>query len=159
MAQVRFAALALFAATLAVPAVARADLGVGVFVGQPTGLDLKIGLERRTALDVVIGWDRLNDGRVDYAHATFLANLGVARGRSVLVPLRVGVGVAAFDGAGGFGDEVNLAVRAPIELGLRFRRTPIEIYGELALKLTLVDGNDDHDDVDGDGGIGLRVYF
>jgi hypothetical protein len=44
MAQVRFAALALFAATLAVPAVARADLGVGVFVGQPTGLDLKIGL-------------------------------------------------------------------------------------------------------------------
>lgn len=160
MTPARLASLAVIvgASVAAVPA-ARADLGVGVFVGQPTGLDLKIGLERRTALDVVIGWDRLNDGRVDYAHATFLANLGVARGRSVLVPLRIGVGVAAYDGAGDFGDEVNLAVRAPIELGLRFRRTPIEIYVELALKLTLLDGNDNDDDVDGDGGIGLRVYF
>lgn len=156
----RRASLTLLVAVLAAtPAVARADLGVGLFVGQPTGLDLKIGLERRTALDVVIGWDRLNDGRVDYAHATFLANLGVARGRSVLVPFRIGVGVAVFDGAGAFGDEVNVAVRAPIELGLRFRRTPVELYGELALTLTLIDGNDNHDDVDGDGGVGLRVYF
>lgn len=156
----RCASLTLLVAALAAtPAVARADLGVGLFVGQPTGLDLKIGLERRTALDVVIGWDRLDEGRVDYAHATFLANLGVARGRSVLVPFRVGVGVAVFDGAGAFGDEVNVAVRAPIELGLRFRRTPVELYGELALKLTLIDGNDDHSDVDGDGGVGLRVYF
>ena len=156
MAQVRCASLVVFTAVgAAAPAAARADLGVGVFVGQPTGLDVKIGLERRTALDVVIGWDRLDDGRVDYAHATFLANLGVARGRSVLVPFRIGVGVAAYDGAGAFGDEVNLAVRAPIELGLRFRRTPIELYGELAIKLTLVDG----DDVDGDGGVGVRVYF
>lgn len=138
---------------------ARADLGVGVFVGQPTGLDVKIGLERRTALDVVIGWDRLDDGRRGYVHATFLANLAVARGRSVRVPLRLGVGGAVYDGGGDLGDETNVAVRAPIELGLLFRRTPLELYGELALKLTLVDGGADDEAIDGDGGVGLRVYF
>ena len=75
------ALLVVIAALAAAPAAARADLGVGVFVGEPTGVDVKLGLARRTALDVVVGWDRLAEGRVGYAHATFLANLGVARGR------------------------------------------------------------------------------
>jgi hypothetical protein len=138
---------------------ARADLGVGVFLGRPTGLDVKIGLERRTALDVVVGWDRLDDGRRGYVHATFLANLATARGRSVLVPFRLGVGVAAIGGGGGFDDELNLAVRAPLELALRFRKTPVEIFGELAVELVLVDGNDNEDAVDVTGGGGLRFYF
>jgi hypothetical protein len=151
----RASVLLVIGALAATPAAARADLGVGVFVGEPTGVDVKVGLARRTALDVVIGWDRLAEGRVGYAHATFLANLGVARGRSVLVPLRLGVGVAVDD----LGDEVDVAVRAPIELALRFRRTPIELYGELALKLTLLDGGAADDQIDGDGGLGLRLYF
>ncbi len=47
-------------------------------------------------------------------------------------------------------------MRVPLELGLRFTRTPLEIYFEVALLITLIDGNDD---VDGQGGLGLRFYF
>jgi hypothetical protein len=42
---------------------------------------------------------------------------------------------------------------------LRFRRTPVEIYGEIALKLTFIDEDNDHRTVDLDGGIGIRFYF
>lgn len=147
-------------AVLAAPQVVRADIGVGVFIGEPTGLDLKIGLERRTALDIVIGWDRLNDNRADYAHATFLANLATLGNRrsNLRVPIRLGVGAAVYD-AGDLADEINVAVRAPLELALYFRKSSLEVYGEIALRLTLVDDNDNNDDVQGDGGIGLRVYF
>jgi hypothetical protein len=140
---------------------ARAEVGVGLFVGQPTGLDVKLDLQRKTALDFVIGWNDFDDdrGRDGYAHLTFLVNLANVRGRSVLVPFRLGVGGAVFDDNRDFGDDINIAVRAPFEVGIRFRRTPLEIYGELALVVVLIDENDNHDDIDADGGIGLRVYF
>ena len=139
---------------------ARAEIGIGLFVGQPTGLDLKLDLQRKTALDIVAGWkgfeDRNHDG---YAHLTFLVNLGNARGRSIVVPFRLGIGGAVWDRGGDFGDDINVAVRAPFEVGIRFRRTPLEIYGEVALVLVLLDENDNEDNVDADGGVGLRVYF
>jgi hypothetical protein len=83
----------------------------------------------------------------------------VAHGDSVLVPLRLGVGVAIFDDRGRFDDDLNLAARVPFEIGLRFRRTPLEIYFEVALKVTFLDEYDDHETVDLDGGIGLRFYL
>ncbi|KAB2897612.1 MAG: hypothetical protein F9K40_12595 [Kofleriaceae bacterium] len=139
---------------------ARAEVGVGLFVGQPTGIDLKLDLQRKTALDIVAGWkDFDDDGRDGYAHLTFLVNLGNARGRSVVVPFRLGIGGAVWDRGGDFGDDVNIAVRAPFQVGIRFRRTPLEIYGEVALVLVFIDENDNEDNVDADGGIGLRVYF
>ena len=153
---------AVMVAVLAMPArPAQADIGVGIFLGQPTGLDVKIDLQRRSALDLVFGWDDFDDdrGRDGYAHLTYLINLGTARGRSVLVPFRLGIGGVVYGGGGDFGDEINVGVRAPFEVGLRFRRTPLEIYGEVAVKLTLLDDNDNNDNVDADGGIGLRVYF
>lgn len=139
---------------------AQAEVGVGIFLGQPTGLDVKIGLQRRSALDIVVGWDDFDDdrGRDGYAHVTYLINLGVARGSSVLIPFRLGIGGAVY-GSGNEFDEVNLAVRAPFEVGFRFRRTPLEIYLEAAIKLTVLDDNDNNDNIDGDGGVGLRVYF
>ncbi|MEO8551251.1 MAG: hypothetical protein ABI678_14815 [Kofleriaceae bacterium] len=89
---------------------------------------------------------------------TYLATLGVAHGRAVSVPFRLGIGAAVYDD-GSFDNGVNVAVRAPLEIGLKFHNAPIELYGEVALKLTLIDANDNNDDVDLDGGIGFRVYF
>jgi hypothetical protein len=152
---------ALVAAVIACAAgTAHADQGVGIglFVGEPTGLDLKLGLGFRSNLDIVIGWDTYKDGRNAYGHVTYLATLGVAHGNAVSVPFRLGIGGAVYDD-GSFDNGVNFAVRAPLEIGLKFRNAPIELYGEIALKLTLIDDNNNNDDVDLDGGIGFRVYF
>jgi hypothetical protein len=144
------------------PTAARAEVGIGLFVGEPTGLDVKLDLARRSALDIVLGvyshYDRFND-ESGYGHLTYLVQPLVAHGDSVLVPLRVGIGVAIFDDHGRWDDDLNIAARVPFEVGLRFRNTPLEIYFEIALKMTFVDEDNDHPFVDLDGGLGLRFYL
>ena len=145
------------------PAPARADVGIGAFLGEPTGLDVKLGLSGRSSLDLLLGWyshwrnENFDNGA--YFHATYLVTPVVGHGRSVMVPLRLGIGAAIFDDGGRFNDDLNLAARFPLQVGLMFRSTPLEIYGEVALKLTVIDTNNDHPTVDLDGGIGIRFYF
>lgn len=139
---------------------AHAEVGLGLFIGEPFGLDLKFDLQRRSALDLLLGATTFRDGRANYGHLTYLITPIVGRGRSVLVPLRLGIGGAFYDGGGDFADEVNLAVRAPLQVGLRFRSSPLELYGEIALKVTFYDEYDNNGDaLDLDGGIGLRVML
>ena len=130
---------------------ARADFGLGLFLGEPTGLDLKIGLGNRSALDIVLGFTTFSDGRGGYGHLTYLVTPLVAQGDAVTVPLRVGIGGAVF----GPSDDLHVEVRAPFEIGLRLRRTPLEFYGEITLALVFVDPVD----LDVQGGLGFRVYF
>jgi hypothetical protein len=141
-----------------VSAPARADVGVGLFVGNPVGLDLKIDLHRRSSLDLVFGWTQIRDATDEYFHLTYLVTPVVGHGDSVLIPLRIGLGAAVYDD-GPFFDSFNLAVRVPVELGFRFRRTPLEIYGELALEVTFVDDNDNNNTVDVQGGVGIRFFL
>lgn len=143
---------------LAIAAPARADVGLGVFVGEPTGIDLKLGLSSRSGLDLLIGWDTYHDNHDHYGHLTYLITPFVGVGDAILVPLRLGIGGAIYDD-GDFNRGTNVAVRLPAQIGLRFRRTPIEIYGEVALKITFIDENDNNDTVDLDGGMGIRFYF
>jgi len=132
---------------------ARAEsIGLGAFLGEPTGLDIKIDLQRRSALDIVLGATSLRNNRVSYGHLTYLYRFAMPRGRSIVVPLRIGIGGALY---GVTEDTTAFAARVPFELGLRFRRTPLEIYGEIALVVQLIDSVE----TDVDGGIGLRIYF
>ena len=143
---------------IAAPSSARADLGIGIFVGEPLGLDLKIDLQRRQALDIVLGVSSIRDGGRDYSygHLTYMVTPFVGRGRTVLVPVRFGIGAAM---AGLVEGDVNIAARAPFEVALLFRRAPMEIYGQVALVLRLVRENENADLLDTDGGVGLRIYF
>jgi hypothetical protein len=142
----------------ALPTAARADFGIGLFLGEPTGLDVKIGIGPKSGLDIVVGEVsyRENRGRdVDYGHLTYLLTPFIGHGRSFVVPLRLGIGGAVM-GVVDDDTDTKFAVRAPFELGLRFRSVALEIYGEIAVKYTFdVPG----DNTDIDGGIGLRFYF
>jgi hypothetical protein len=141
---------------------ARADVGIGAFVGRPTGLDVKLGLARRSSLDILVGWYSDYLHCVDcgaYGHVTYLLTPVVGQGQSVNVPLRIGIGGAIYDTSGRFNDDLHLAARFPLEIALAFRRTPLEIYFELALKVTFFQDRRDTDTVNLDGGIGLRFYF
>src|SRR5688572_23815159 len=85
----------------AVPAPARAEVGLGLFVGQPSGFDLKLDLARRSAIDLLLGWDTVLGGRTAYGHLTYLFQPFVGVGRSVVVPIRIGIGGAVY----GFRDD------------------------------------------------------
>ena len=151
------ASIVILAAVAATPRAARAEggVGLGIFVGDPFGLDLKIDLQRRSALDVVLGFNTIRDGRADYGHLTYLVTPVIGHGRSVLVPLRLGIGVAVFDDGVRFGDRVDVGVRAPLEVAFMFRSAPLELYGEIALLVPFVR----QVEADLQGGIGFRIYF
>lgn len=150
--------LVLVAVLFATAGTARADVGIGLFIGDPSVLDFKIDAGWHSSVDIALGWSTFRDGRDQYAHLTYLATPVIGHGRSVLVPLRIGIGVA-FYGEGSFDNGANVAVRAPVELALKFRDAPVEIYGEIAAELTFYDDNNNDDFFDLQGGIGFRVYF
>ncbi len=137
---------------LATPA-ARADVAIGGFLGTPAGLDFKLGLAPHSALDILVGWDTFRADRGYYGHLTYLATVAVGHGESIDVPFRIGIGGAVYGGG-----NTNIAARLPAEIALKFRRTPIEIYGELSLRLELVDQASDPQ-LYLDGGVGLRIYL
>ena len=154
--------LVIVAALLCAPKLARAEVGLGLFLGEPTGIDLKLGLSPRSALDILVGfYNHYNDWNDDgtYAHLTYLVQPLITHGDSVMVPLRIGIGGAVFDDRGRYDGDLHLAMRVPFQLGIMFRRTPLEIYFEIALKATVIDEGNDHRFLDLDGGVGIRFYF
>ena len=153
-------AVALFvASSTAAPSAARADIGIGIFLFEPTGLDIKLGLGPRTGLDIVLGISDIR-GDESYGHVTYLVTPFVARGSGVLVPFRIGIGAAVFGVAE---NDVGVALRVPFELGFRFRSVDLEIYFEITPRLVFVgdngDPNRDNAFFDLDAGFGLRFYF
>jgi hypothetical protein len=147
--------LAVAAIVVARPAPARADFGLGLFLGEPTGVDFKIGVGNRSGLDLLLGFDTLRSGRGNYGHVTYLVTPLVGQGSSVLVPLRIGVGAALY----GTSDDIDFAIRAPLEIALRLRSSPLEFYGEIAALLTLFDPDRDALQLDLQGGAGFRLFF
>lgn len=137
---------------------AHAEVGLGVFFGAPSGLDLKIDASPRSSIDIVLGWSTFRDGRDHYGHITYLVTPFVGQGNSVVVPLRIGIGAAIYDD-GSFDAGINAAVRVPLELALKLRSAPVEFYGEIALECTVIDANNNNDLFDAQGGIGFRAYF
>jgi hypothetical protein len=136
------------------PSSARADFGLGLFLGEPTGIDLKFGMGNRSALDIVLGYTTFDDARTGYGHVTYLVTPLVAQGNSVLVPLRLGVGAALYGPSG----DIGFAIRGPLEIAIRMRTAPLEFYGEIALALELFGVHRDPN-LDVQGGLGFRVYF
>lgn len=143
--------LALVIAGVGFPSTARADVALGLFFGRPSGIDLKLDLQPRSSLDALFGWTTYERGRTGYGHLTYLYTLAAGRGRSVVIPIRIGIGAAVF----GNSDHLDFGGRVPLEVGFRFRGTPLELYLEGALLLIATHGGD----VDGQFGVGLRFYF
>lgn len=146
--------LALVLALVFAPAPARADggpFGLGIVLGEPTGITGLYRFGDRTAVDISLGIDALDDNGF-YVHGVFLFFLPDLLGGG-------SVGLSPYLGPGAFvadaGNDVALGARVPFGLSLDFRRAPIQIYGEIAVGLLLVP------DVDlGLGGaVGFRYFF
>jgi hypothetical protein len=149
-------AIACSALTLA-PRTARAEggpFGLGIIVGQPTGVTAAYRLGDRTAIDGALGVD-LFEGRRFYLHGTFLFVLpDLLGGGSVGLSPYLGPGVFVND-RGGNNDRLGIGVRAPFGLSLDFRRAPLQIFGEFAVLLPLIPDPD----LGIGGAVGFRYYF
>jgi hypothetical protein len=149
-----FVIAAVLAVGLAPTSPARADggpFGVGLVVGEPTGVTGAYHLSERLRIDAALGID-LFDDNVLYVHADLLFVLPdlLSSGTASLRPY-LGPGAFVVEAGG----DVGLGGRGPIGLSLELRRAPVEIFLELALSVLLVP--DVHGDIG--GALGFRYYF
>jgi hypothetical protein len=141
------------------PAQAQVDqhdnVGLGVLLGDPSGISYKNYFNSTNAMDAAVGWSLRNDGGL-YIHADYLWHNyelfqdmegSVEKG---LVGLYFGVGGRLF-----ISDESDLGVRVPVGVNYMFENDPLEIFIEVVPILDLVPST--HGDFG--GGIGIRYYF
>jgi hypothetical protein len=146
---------------------ANKEFGLGIMLGDPTGLAGKYYLSADTALDFGLGYGGYYYGRGRYgfhAHMSFLWHpVVLAKPDPFWLPLYVGVG-GRFLERGYFDDRYErrprLGVRVPGGIMMDFNNVPIDIFAELALVVDFIAPRDRYRGYAGiNGAIGLRYYF
>jgi hypothetical protein len=137
--------------------------GLGVILGEPTGLSAKLWVSSATAFDFGLGWsfggDRVGnydggyngESRVHF-HMDYLWHWFNAISSSERFPLYTGVGGRINTGAG---YENSIAARGVIGIAWLPRETPIDIFLELVPSLQVVPSTG----FGIDAGLGARYFF
>jgi hypothetical protein len=137
------------------------NIGIGVVLGQPTGLTLDIRPTHWSSFEIDVGLGDFDEDESSYAHLTYQVRVFQLTHKAKLaVPFYLGVGAYAADGHGrDFDDDAVIGVRAPIGIAFEFR-APVQIFLEVALMFDLVQiGFDANDRTHFRGAVGFRLYF
>lgn len=148
----RFVLILMLAAIL-FPGAAKAqdnDFGLGIILGEPTGISLKYWVGSNAAIDGAVAWSFGNNDSL-HLHADYLFHkfnlFKVEKGK---IPLYYGIGIRVR--AEG---RTRVGVRFPVGISYIFEKAPLDIFLELAPLLDLVPDTDFRFN----GAIGIRYYF
>lgn len=128
--------------------------GIGLFLGQPTGLTFEMDLSRDSWLDFKAAWnlaggnggfDILLQGNYEYAFPGM-----VTIDRFSLTPFFGAGAVVSVNDAG-----VGIGVRVPGGISWRFESIPLELFLEAGIDVYLFPAFD----IGGSGGLGVRYRF
>jgi len=134
------------------PSFDHGDIGVGVIVGEPTGLSAKMWTTQSTGFDLGLAWSWSGDGHF-HIHADYLFHdFGIFDVSKGTLPLYVGIGGRML-----FRDNADdkIGVRIPVGLEYYFESWPIAVFGEVVPILDLAPSTD----FELNGGLGVRFYF
>jgi len=141
------------------------DFGLGIIIGDPTGLSGKTFVSDTNAIDFAVGFGFIKGNHL-HVHADYLWHFDIKRWPSAQLDLHLGVGPKL---GIGFGDDdgprggrdrdrdswVGIGARAPFGLTMRFFEAPFDIFVEVAAGLWIVPDPD----FDLDAAIGGRYWF
>jgi len=124
--------------------------GIGIILGEPTGISAKLWLTEKTALDGAVAWSMWDEGAI-HIHADFLVHsfnlINVSQGQ---LPLYFGIGPRVK-----LANDPIVGVRIPVGLAYLFGSAPLDVFFELVPILDLVPGTEFHFN----GAIGVRYFF
>jgi len=126
--------------------------GLGIIVGEPTGISFKIGRTGRNAIDAAIAWSLSDDNGLqlqgDWLYHNFDL-IPVERGR---LPFYVGIG-----GRVRFreGRDDDIGIRIPVGLNYIFESSPFDAFLEVVPILDLAPDTE----FDLNAAIGARFFF
>ena len=124
--------------------------GLGIVVGEPTGLSGKLWLDRTNALDGALAWSFIDEGSF-YLHANYIHHhfevIDISSGQ---MPLYYGLGAKLK-----LADDGILGAHIPLGIAYHFEEAPLDVFLEIRPGINLLPKTD----FDMSGGIGVRFYF
>jgi len=140
---------------------ARADspgpFGVGLVLGQPTGLSFNYKRSTERSVDAALAWNFSSNTGLQ-VHSDYLWHRpNVFRVESVPFNLHYGIGgrLLMANSKNNESAKTHFGPRLPVGINTGFNQKAIEAFAELALIVNLIPGTT----ADFDIGIGARVYF
>jgi hypothetical protein len=162
--ELRFAAVLLAFGLTALPgayAQNREGTGLGIMVGEPTGVSFKTWIDQDRAIDAGIAWSFSGDDSL-HLHADYLLHhFGVFKNHKLpgQLPLYYGLGgrIKLEDDDNGRGDDEDTLVglRLPVGIAYLFAEAPFDLFAEIVPVLDLVPDTD----LDLNAAVGVRYYF
>jgi hypothetical protein len=124
--------------------------GIGVILGEPTGVSAKLWIGDSMAVDLAAAWSFVKESAF-HLHADYLFHfrdlIEVSKGS---LPLYLGVG-----GRFRFEKNFKFGVRIPVGLEYLFEDVPLDVFAEVGPIVDLVPATG----FDIGGGIGVRYFF
>lgn len=164
LAAVTCASLAASAPAAAEDGAEKGSLGLGLIIGEPTGISGKLYLQDDQAIQAALGFTFVTGGF--HAHADYVFHPWILEERDAFtLPAYVGPGVRVLQHKGGrdADDDFRIGPRAVAGLLFDFKEIPLDVFVEVAGIVELRFGSND-DAVNGlgvalNGGLGARYYF
>ena len=144
--------------------VEKGSLGLGLIIGEPTGISGKLYLQDDQAVQAALGFTFVNGGL--HAHADYVFHPWILEEREAFtLPAYVGPGIRVLQHRAGRGadDDFRIGARAVAGLLFDFKEIPLDVFVEVAGIVEIRFGSD-NPDVNGfglalNGGLGARYYF
>ena len=132
-------------------------LGVGLIIGEPTGLSLKLWTSPNRAIDVGLGWSvfqHQNDTETTriHLHMDFLRHSFNAIRAQERIPVYYGIGGRFI---GGSGSQSSLALRGVLGIAWMPNYTPLDLFLEIAPSIDIIPATN----FNLDAALGIRYYF
>ena len=128
--------------------------GLGIMLGEPTGVNLKSWISQSSAFDVGLAWSFTHEGSM-HIHADYLYhNYNLINSN---IPFYVGIGgrIKLHNSEDKSESDARIGVRVPIGLDFFVRDIPIDIFVEIAPIVDLSPSTE----ATVNGGVGFRYFF
>jgi len=122
--------------------------GLGIIIGEPTGLSLKVWNSRISAFDAGIAWSFGKNGNLHLHGDYLLHNFNAFSNRQL--PFYYGAGARV-----NFGDKARIGIRGVLGINYLFRELPLDAFFEIVPVFDLAPATS----FGLNAGIGMRFFF
>jgi len=126
--------------------------GLGMILGEPTGVSFKHWVSRKSAIDAGFAWSFAGRGDELHVHADYLWHTPLRSSDPTVRRTSFYIGVG---GRMRFEGDTRVGARVPLGFTHFIKDTPLDIFFEVAPIMDIVPETD----VSANGGIGLRYFF
>jgi hypothetical protein len=132
------------------------NIGLGIMVGEPTGLSFKLWNKQTMAFDAGAAWSFVSGGYFQVHGDVLFHNFNIFRVETGRMSLFYGGGARIKFAKDEIGDaDTIVSLRIPVGIAYEFDKTPVEIFMEVVPMLDLIPSTD----FEMAGAIGFRYYF